>query len=192
MRALVLLLPLIGIACSGSDDSGTDTTAGDDDDDVVYTGCLAGGISVDPGTGPDAFVALSSGDEVTLVHGPQGGWHIDVAGMVSNTEELVQVDATFVDTSSGTLVAGDQTGVRQALVGWDDTGCSGTFYGVRTFVDDIAANVTQADICALEGAELELTLTVTALEGDPPAVAEVTTMVTAVLDPADVAPCAKL
>jgi hypothetical protein len=207
MRSLLLLLPIMAIACSGSDD--TDATDGsgddddvvgdddddtpgddDDDDDVVYTGCLAGGIAVEPGTGVEEYVPLNAGDDVVMVHGPQGGWHIDVGGLVTNTEQLVSIDAVFVDTDSGVQVAGEQTEVRQALVDWDASGCTGEFYSVRVFVDDFEDNVGQADICALEGASLDMTLTVTALEATPPAVATVTIPVVAVLDPADVPVCA--
>jgi len=207
MRALVLLLPLMAFACSGgSDKDDTDGTGDDDDvtgdddddvmgddddDDVVYTGCLADGLTVDPGTGVDAYVGLNDGDDVVMVHGPQGGWHIDVGGLVTNTDQLVSIDAKFIDTDTDTLVAGDQVEVRQALVGWDDVGCSGEFFGVRVFVDDLADTVTQDDICDLEGANLEMTLTVIALESKPAATTVVTLPVVAALDPADVAVCAK-
>ncbi len=204
MRALVLLLPLMAFACSGGsdkddtdgsgddvDDDDDDDVVGDDDDDVVYTGCLANGLTVEPGTGIDTYVGLDDGDAMTMVHGPQGGWHIDVGGLVTNTNQLVSIDAKFVDTDTDTLVAGDQVEVRQALVGWDDVGCTGEFFGVRVFVDDLADTVTQDDICDLEGANLEMTLTVIALESKPAATTVVTLPVVAALDPADVPVCAK-
>jgi len=201
MRTMpMLLLPLFLLACSGGGDDGSgDTSAvgddddvgGDDDDDgVVYTGCLADGIAVDPGTGIDSYVGIQEGDDMVMVHGPQGGWHIDVGGRVNHTEELVSIEATFTNLADGTLIAGDQVESRVALVNWDDAGCSGDFYGQRIFVDDINSNVGQGDICALDGAELEMTLTVTAIEADPPAVAEITLNVFAALDPADVPECA--
>jgi len=182
-----LLLPLLLLACSGGSDEGTGDTAVDS---VVYTGCLADGIAVDPGTGSDSYVGIQDGDDIVMVHGPQGGWHIDVGGRVNHTEELVSIEATFTNLADGTLIAGDQVESRVALVNWDDTGCSGDFYGQRIFVDDINSNVGQDDICALDGAELEMTLTVTAIEADPPAVAETTLKVFAALDPADVPECA--
>ena len=198
MALLLLPLPLLG--CSGSDDCADancaatgddDDVTGDDDDDVVYTGCLADGIDLDPGTGIEAFEALLDGDDMVMVHGPQGGWHIDVAGRVSNTEQLIGIQVSFTDSATGNLVGGDQQETRTALVGWDETSCSGDFYGTRIFVDDLSDNVIQDDICGLDGAELDMVMTVTALEAKPPASVTVTLPVRAVLDPADVPICAK-
>jgi hypothetical protein len=177
-------------ACSGDEPTDDTNVTGDDDDGA--TGCAAGGMSVSAGTGAAAVEPLTDGGRVVMVHGPQGGWHIDVAGVVDNTEEAVSIAAIFTDAGGMPVAGVDQLPVRLALVGWSADGCSGEFYGQRIFLDDVTENVTQADICDLDGQPLTLELTVTALSGDPAPSATTTVDVIAVLDAVDLEPCAAL
>src|SRR5262245_451930 len=56
-------------------------------EDSAIEGCSADDLTLDVGTGADMYVPLADGDHVTLVHGPQGGWHVEAAGFVHNTED---------------------------------------------------------------------------------------------------------
>ena len=160
------------------------------------TGCVAGGLTLEPATGVDdsTFAPLVAGDPVVMVHGPQGGWHIDFAGTVGNSSEIVSIDATFTNVATGAIVAGlGQQPARLALTPIAGAGspwaCEGRYYGVRVFVDDIATTVTQDDICDLEGATLQLDAVITSLEDPqtPPVI--LSTTVTAALDPIDIPAC---
>lgn len=210
MRLFWLLTPALLVACSGGgtsgDDTGTavpgdddddttmpgddddDTTIGDDDDDTGTAHvCHAEPATLSIGSGAGLYAPLSSGDPVVLVHGPQGGWHIDLGGSVSGFSDLIEI-AGYVTVVGGATIAGqDQQPSRVALVGWSDTTCTGEFYDIRAFVDDEGIN-TLDYICGLETQPLEIEITVTDLIDPSRAVTE-TLLVEAALDPVDVEPC---
>src|SRR6185436_3266908 len=66
-RRYVSRMLLALLACAGTEDAAGDGAPLD---------CEAGEASADIGTGEYEWVDLSEGDDVTMVHGPQGGWHI--------------------------------------------------------------------------------------------------------------------
>lgn len=74
---LCACLALAACGDDGPSDDGVD--AGDPAD-------LGGEPRVEIGTGVTTFVPIEDGDDVELVNGPQGGWHVDV------TLRLYQVD----------------------------------------------------------------------------------------------------
>jgi len=183
------------IGCPGGEPKGDPTTADptptttDPTTSTPAVQCAAGATAVTPGTGRELVVALADGDPVIMVHGPQGGWHIELAGLVAETGELVSVEAVFTDPATGLPVAGvEQVANRIALVDWDPSTCAGDFYGVLVFLDD----VDQSVVCDLAGVTLQLDVTVTGLEANPPIVATASVAVRAELDPLDVDLCAAL
>jgi hypothetical protein len=190
MRPLAWLFPLALFACTGSTD---DKTTSGDDDDVVATGCLAEPLTLEVGTGVTEFLALGDGDDITMTHGPQGGWHIDVAGRVGGTEQLVEVDAVFVKTQTSVQIAGDQQPGRQALVAWDDVGCTGDFFGTRVFIDDTTVGLTGEEIfeeiCTFDDIDVTMTVTVTVLESDPQVTVTQSMALKLQLDPVDRSYC---
>lgn len=118
------------------------------------------GIFGDPwlelGTGTSSFVSLSDGDTVELVHGPQGGWHVDAtlsfggfgpAG-VTVSYEAVNSDADRV--SFVTRAEFFEANVLEADEGWERVG--------DRIVFDIATDSQVIDT--------ELILRVTAAHGD--------------------------
>jgi len=220
MRAMSLALPLLLLACSGGGDDkttadGTDTSPSGDDDDVTSSGdddddtagdddddddddddttgthaCHDGPLELSVGTGAIMFEPLSTGSPVTIVHGPQGGWHIDIAGEVTGTTDIVEVASVITLASSGDAIAGDQQPTRIALSDWDDAGCTGNFFGITTYVDDIPSTDQQA-ICDMEGETLTIELTVTDLSAPSITITEVLD-VTMALDAIDVKPCSTM
>jgi hypothetical protein len=121
--------------------------------------CQTGGLSLTVGTGAEAFRALAAGDPLALVHGPQGGWHLEAAGLVEQTTGLVAITPSLRVPELDDLVLVEANPVYYALVGHDPSRCEGSFLDVRGPV--------QADqdlICALEGLTLVYEVTVSDLE----------------------------
>jgi hypothetical protein len=180
-------------AVPGDDD---DSVAGDDDDDdsVPATGCAAP-LGVTVGTGATSYEPLQDGASVTMVHGPQGGWHVETAGLVTASAVEVSVLPRIVAPSLEDLqIAGDQQPTYLALALYDAAVCEGQFYGVRAYLDDVDPSALgmnfQEFICSLEGVELELSVDVSDLSTQETASSSVT--VVAQLDSSDVQTCASL
>jgi len=57
------------------------------------------------GSGDLYFIPLSSLDEVEMVHGPQGGWHIWWSVLLSGTEPTAQLHGTITDIDSNVVVS---------------------------------------------------------------------------------------
>src|SRR5690349_18644648 len=97
---LGVLAALVGCggAPDGDSDSGSPTNGGD--------ACASGDIAVDVGTGDDAYVPLADGDTVTMVHGPQGGWHVETGGLVTNSEPEVAILPRIFSESLGIDITG--------------------------------------------------------------------------------------
>jgi hypothetical protein len=173
---------LAAIALAGCT-AGVDPDADADLDDD----CATGDITLSVGSGAESYEPLVSGDRVIMVHGPQGGWHVETAGLVERSEKDVSIQPSIV---AGDI---DVTGVLQpdyrALVGYDDDQCSGTFFGTRAFVDYDRDDGPsgQVFICSLEGAMATFSVRVQ----DIVSLREVTSAVEVMLDldPVDVYAC---
>jgi hypothetical protein len=135
-------------------------------------------------------VGLVEGDSVTIVHGPKGGWHIEVGGLVEHSETEIAIRPTITVPDLGDLqISGTQQPSYYALVGYDAAVCQGTFYNVRAFVDaesDVGAD-PQAFVCSLAGRSLVMSVVVEDIVSGRSAAGEVA--VVAELDPADVPIC---
>lgn len=113
--------------------------------------------SVDIGTGLSEYLPLNPGDAVTVVFGPQGGWHIDVGGRVMATEQVVSVQLALewqAQTLTGALPAQTLALVPEKPCGW-------TFFGLRAiFDDDELTDDPVAFVCGLDGQTADLSVTV--------------------------------
>jgi hypothetical protein len=203
-RLLAFAWIVLGMACAGSDPDGS---VGDDSDGAIDSdpdtdepgGCFADPMALTPGTGADAFEPLVGGEVVTIWHGPQGGWHIDTAGEAFHAPQNVSILSvvTAIDAPVPTVIAGAGGSVDaelKGLVAYDDQICSGQFWGVRAFVDDVAppgGSSLQDVICTLEGQQLEIEITVSEIAQagatTPPRSATSSVIVIAGLDPVDAA-----
>jgi hypothetical protein len=173
----------ISVGCSGGGGPKGDTGS------LVEGGCTSDDITIAPGTGAEAYVPLAAGDPVTLVHGPQGGWHIETAALVGHSEPEVSVDPRVTVPDLGGLeIVGEQEPSFIALVGYDEATCEGNFYNVRGFVDTEQGALSDQDfVCTLEGKALALDVTVADIATGRTSTAGVE--VVGELDPADVAVC---
>jgi hypothetical protein len=167
--------------CSGSPKDDGSTDKGEPG------GCATGEIVLEPGTGNDAYEPLVEGDTITIVHGPQGGWHVETAGFVKSSEREIAI-FPVIRTEDGLQITTNSQPEFKALVGYDEAVCEGTFFNTRAFVDAEAGPGTELEnICLLGGRSVELSLTVADIVSGREATATVN--VVAALDPIDVEAC---
>lgn len=132
MRAWWALAPLFVLGCStapadGDDDTDTvDTDDTDDTTDTVETDetnetdetdetdgptdpCRTSPAVLTIGTGEawDEFTKLTAGQDLEMVNGPQGGWHLTVAVELEHVGEFAIIEVRIVDVESGTVVTSD-------------------------------------------------------------------------------------
>jgi hypothetical protein len=126
------------------------------------TGCDEA-VTVEVGTGDAAYVPLEAGDSVTMVHGPQGGWHILGSASVQNSAPIVSLHFTIRTVEGGVLIA-DNT-YRVLLV--DDPPCGGSFPGMYAYLNVSALKEGEADTPPelLGGARLRMRIEATDDEG---------------------------
>lgn len=113
--------------------------------------------SADVGTGLDAYVPLSSGDPLTVVFGPQGGWHIDVGARILGTEQIVSFTSELVLLEGEQSLTGTPFPTTLGLVPHET--CGWTLFGIRAILDDKTFGTDPAEfVCGLDGqtARLEL------------------------------------
>lgn len=123
-----MLLQLLLLACQGGKDSAsTDTGASDKPPE----GCLALTPDIEIGTGEMSFETLSEGDPVTMVHGPQGGWHLLGSLRFENLKQIVEIDFDVYDEASGVQIV--QNHYRAAML--LDGDCSGYYVGMFGYIN---------------------------------------------------------
>lgn len=153
--------------------------------------------AVVPGKGEFTHEPLDDGDRVVMTFGPQGGWHLWTSAEVVGLGPLLEVRASVTVRRTGMSVAGSNdlplpVDLAEPGVGtWDDVGCTGTFFGAYTYLDDPVPPPGQSMIdviCRLDGEVFDFGLEVTDVEtGD---VASAVVGVRPLLDPQNVAYCA--
>jgi len=132
--------------------------------------CVAQDLALSLGTGVREYRSVQEGDATTVVYGPQGGWHIDVAGRLENTGEAVRIAPTFTLVETGQQFAGDHDPALLALVDYDAGSQTGDFFGVRSVVD---LDLTPDFVCPLAGQDLLMRVAVTDVETDCTVVEEI-------------------
>jgi hypothetical protein len=179
---------------SGSPPGPTDTSTPPDDsgqpppddtgppsDDTGPHSCFDDPVQIDIGTGETTFEPLTVAEAVTMVHGPQGGWHILGSVRAHNTDPVITVHFTVTHAPTGATVA-DNT-YRVAIV--TDGDCSGYFPGMYGYLDvsDIVSGELDTPPELMAHDTLTMTMEVTDYSGRT---ATQTLQVTAAPDPADV------
>ncbi|MEC7242477.1 MAG: hypothetical protein VXW32_14675 [Myxococcota bacterium] len=97
----------------------------------ISDACRCEEASFDLGTGDAQFETVAEGEEVTMIYGPQGGWHIWGSVRVRNTRDVIKIHFTASDTVSQSYVVDVTTQVALAME--DD--CTGTYTGMYGFLD---------------------------------------------------------
>ena len=170
MRLTLLVGALV--ACGSGDDG--DGDSGETADAVTVT--------LELGLGATDFGEASDGDSVTLVHGAQGGWHIDTAVRMCGGGTAVQLTAIVQVISTGEYLAGSQElDVSFRELRPAGANC-GEVAGLRAFLDDFGA--TLDTIRDLDGEALLLRME--GVDSDSGATAADEVELIAELDPVDV------
>lgn len=114
------------LACSSTKDSNLDTSSGQN-----ATGCLAKTPDLIIGSGEQSFEPLTEDDLVTMVHGPQGGWHILGSLYFENLKQIVEIDFEVYDLDSGVRIVNNYYRVAMLL----DGDCSGYYVGMYGYLN---------------------------------------------------------
>lgn len=170
-----------GFACTGNPDPNAgDTAACASETTQLPESCACDAPNVLVGGGNTAFAAVDDGDEATLVHGPQGGWHILGSVWLENLERLVTIHFTVTVIENATVVSDNLYRVQSVQV----DPCTGYYPGMYGYLDVAAMAQGDADTPPelLAGKELLIRMDVVDLEGRT---AADELRVLAVRDPAD-------
>jgi hypothetical protein len=91
--------------------------------------------AVELGNGETAHVALTGGEQVVMVHGPQGGWHVWLSLALTNLGPDVDVRITLVDLTRDEAM----TELRYTLWIPAEEGCVAELAGLAGFLpyDDL-------------------------------------------------------
>ncbi|MFN7145228.1 MAG: hypothetical protein ACK4YP_15750 [Myxococcota bacterium] len=172
-------LPLL-VACvaGGLGDSTKGTPCDTGTELPAACACDAPAITI--GTGDITFEPLDEGSPLTMVHGPQGGWHMLGSAKMENLLPIVRIHFTIDRVADGARVADMNYNVQMVAEGE----CGGYFPGMYGYLDvsGIASEEADTPPELLGGAELLLSMEVTDTEGR---IASDTLRVVAALDPVD-------
>ena len=143
--------------------------------------CACDSASVEVGGGDVEFIPLTDGADATMVHGPQGGWHVLGSARMSNFSPIVRIHYTVTVEATGAIVADNNYRVEMRT----DGECSGYYAGMYGYLDvrELADGELDTPPELLAGQELRLTMEVADEQG---AAATDSLMVIAALDPMDV------
>jgi hypothetical protein len=207
MRRSVVLLGVALSACVHRGDDGVDTDTDAVDTQVVDTDplpadpCLAGGPTLQLGTGLLAFEPIAPGGDVFMTHGPQGGWHVNVSFRAEHVPQVVVLEWRLLLTGTGQVITSEDPFQHGVYLVPPDAGpwaCAGDYPGERAYLDlgtldtDADTDTVSTTWEALCGAEVTL-------EGDlrrkgalgeiGPIIAQASVTFRLQPDPADGPPC---
>ncbi len=111
-------------------------------------------IEVEVGSGIGEYLPVDDESVLALTHGPQGGWHLDVMGLLRNSPELVGVVNRVRTIDTDVELTGDHKIAYVLLADYDKAEASGTIgqrviFGPHPYLD-------QHFICDLRGERIEI------------------------------------
>lgn len=114
---------------------------------------------VEVGGGTQAFESVAEGQAVTMVHGPQGGWHVLASARLGNLAPIVLIHYSITDVASGVVVSDNN--YRVLMV--QDSECFGFYPGMYGYlvVSDLIDGESDTPPELLAGRELLLQMEVT-------------------------------
>ncbi len=181
----MLTLLLTFSACTGRTDSGPPDTARDCDTSATALpeACACNDATVEVGGGESGFEGVDDGARVTMVHGPQGGWHVLAGARFANFNPIVTIHYTIALQPEGVLVSDNTYRVQMV----QDAECTGFYPGMYGYLDvsGLAEGDQDTPPELLADREIWLAMEVTDTEGRT---AFDTLPAVATLDPIDAAP----
>ena len=93
--------------------------------------CFDVSPQISVGTGEQEFLSMEPEQELVMVHGPQGGWHMLGSIYLAHTLPIVEIDYTITDIESGTMVSSNH--YRVGLVMEDE--CTGYYPGMYGYLN---------------------------------------------------------
>jgi hypothetical protein len=76
-----------------------------DSNDTADPSCFGDAPALTIGSGEYEWVDLSQQSPVTMVHGPQGGWHMLGSARIDHTEPIVRIYFTIKVKDFGVVIA---------------------------------------------------------------------------------------
>jgi hypothetical protein len=182
----ILVLPLLLAGCPAYDtkssDSGGDSPGAtcDTAGTALPAACACDDATVTIGTGDVSYVPVAAGAEVTMTHGPQGGWHVLGSAEMANLLPIVSIHYTITTQPEGAIVSDNLYRVQMVAEGE----CGGYYPGMFGYLDVTALATGDLDTPPelLAGHTLRLAMEVTDTEART-ATAQLD--VVAALDPMD-------
>ena len=131
MRFLAALT-LLSCTAGGADSGDCELAGVTEGLGIIESECACLEPRLEVGTGERSFIPLEDGDDLEIVHGPQGGWHLLAAAWAENMRDVVQFEiwAEFEETGERFTT---QMSYRAPLV-CEDT-CVGVFTDIFMFID---------------------------------------------------------
>ena len=153
--------------------------------DTAANACSTTDPSVQVGNGEFAHEAVEVGEVVTMIHGPQGGWHVWYSFQSYNFGPTVTFTVTGEDRATAGLLVNET--LNQALVITGDPVCAGDAWGVTGYLplDDAKTEGDESPPAYLVGHQMVMGVTVTDLT-DATITAQDEVTVTLACDPIDV------
>ena len=155
-RMLVWMAGLLG--CPGPSPGETGCSHEDTGQQIgtIDASCRCLDPELEIGVGVTAFEAM--GDEVEMVHGPQGSWHLPGALRIVNSRNIVRIQTTAWDTATGVVVAPEQN-LHVQLVP-EDT-CQGSYPNMFLYLetDELDAEQTTAFALSCRDVTIEMCIT---------------------------------
>ena len=140
--------------------------------------CAEGELAYQPGVGPYVVYPVADGDDLTVVQGPQGGYHVDVAGVVAPVTDMGLIVRPLLSLADGTIVAGEGDVIQVGFGVYDPPTCEGSFADARMFVLSDAAS-----LCAIDGRPAVYRVEVETFDGRSTVVERAVTLRIDLLDP---------
>ena len=142
----IRLLPLLALltlalGCGAEGDGTVDEEAGCRAEDTFFAEhcgeTYCGAPDVEVGTGFEEFVELAEGDDVEIIRGNQGGYHVDISARMTRLCPIVYLRASvWMDADGdGTLTeAFDAESHAEAIRLQSQTSSEQEVWGVRAFI----------------------------------------------------------
>ncbi len=129
------------LACTGGlpwwhEGSSHDTSA-DTAEDLCIDGCFCDAAAITVGgtvsqeDGRRIYAPVEDDSAATMIHGPQGGWHVLASALAANTDDIIEIVYSITVDETATLVSWNRYYVQ--MVRSDE--CSAYYPGMYGYLD---------------------------------------------------------